>query len=76
MFVCFTLDLHLYCYFGRSCTPTVRGLFLFTLFVVSGEFMGQERGWAPLKAGFKPPVAFAIDRAKAVSHLYPGFLFV
>ena len=54
----------------------MRGCFLFTLFVASGALMGQERGWAPLKAGFKPPVAFAIDRAKAVPHLYPGFLFV
>ena len=33
--------------------------------------MGQERGSAPLKAGFKPPVAFAIDRAKAVSPSLP-----
>jgi len=49
----------------------MRGYFLFTLFVASGALMGQERGWAPLKAGFKPPVAFAIDRAKAVSPSLP-----
>ena len=54
----------------------MRGCFLFTLFVASRALIGQERGLVPLKAGFKPPVAFAIDRAKAVSHLYHGFLFV
>ena len=32
----------------------------------SGVEMGQEWGWAPLQAGFKPPVASATDRAKAV----------
>ena len=29
----------------------MRGCFLFTLFVASGALMGQDRGWAPLKAG-------------------------
>ena len=46
-------------------------LFSFKLYVVLGYLMGQERGWAPFKAGYTPPVAFATDRARAVIPSFP-----
>ena len=60
---------------GELCTYYAGNLFIYIVRFL-WELMGQVRGWAPLKAGFNPPVVSTTDRAKAVFPSFPSFLFV
>ena len=75
MFPCYTFYTLLLLLLGKLYIYYAGNKFIYTVRVF-WELMGQVRGWVPLKAGFKPPVVSATDRAKAVFPLIPSFLFV
>ena len=70
MLICFTYFTQLFLLWEKLYTNHAGNAFIYTV-RFSGAMMGQERGWAPLKAGFNPPVASATDCAKAVIPSFP-----